>query len=151
VATNICFFFPTNFDENLEQNAEIFNYTCVVVGGTLIVAAFYWFLPKYGAWANFKGPRRPEDQGYEDDLEGKVAEVIQAPDVEEGGDNDGDNDGKKKNYETENRPLNQEDEFYEPADIASIDRNGEEAIQSPSTNRRLNTKNQRDADNLYDD
>jgi amino acid transporter len=61
VATNICFFFPTNFDENLQQNAEIFNYTCVVVGGTLIVAAFYWFLPKYGAWANFKGPRRPED------------------------------------------------------------------------------------------
>ena len=64
VATSICFFFPTQFDDNMQQNAEGFNYTCVVYGGALIVAGTYWFLPKSlgGARHFFKGPQRPEDQ-----------------------------------------------------------------------------------------
>ena len=63
VLTSICFFFPTQFDENMQQNASIFNYSCVVFGAALIVAATYWFLPASlgGARHFFKGPTRPED------------------------------------------------------------------------------------------
>lgn len=63
MATSICFFFPTSFDENMQQTAEDFNYTIVVYGGALIVAATYWFLPKSlgGARHFFTGPVRPED------------------------------------------------------------------------------------------
>lgn len=63
VATSICFFFPTSFDENMQQTAEDFNYTIVVFSGALIVAATYWFLPKSlgGARHFFTGPVRPED------------------------------------------------------------------------------------------
>jgi hypothetical protein len=49
-----CFFlFPSSFDENLQQTPEIFNFTCVVVGGVLLLATFYWIF-----WARkiFKGP-----------------------------------------------------------------------------------------------
>jgi hypothetical protein len=28
----------------------------------MLIAAFYWFFPKYGARNFFKGPRRPEDE-----------------------------------------------------------------------------------------
>jgi amino acid transporter len=58
VATSICFFFPTSFNAQMKQEADSFNYTCVVYGGALIVAATYWFL---SARHFFKGPVRPED------------------------------------------------------------------------------------------
>lgn len=47
----------------MQQTAEDFNYTIVVYGGALIVAATYWFLPKSlgGARHFFTGPVRPED------------------------------------------------------------------------------------------
>lgn len=63
VATSICFFFPTNFDENMQQTVEDFNWTIVVYGGALFVAGTYWFLPKKlgGARHFFTGPLRPED------------------------------------------------------------------------------------------
>lgn len=58
VATSICFFFPTSFNDQMQQEADSFNYTCVVYGGALIVAGAYWFL---SARHFFKGPIRPED------------------------------------------------------------------------------------------
>jgi hypothetical protein len=58
VCTSICFFFPTSFDENMQQTAEDFNYTCVVYGAALVVAGIYWF---GGARKWFTGPVRPED------------------------------------------------------------------------------------------
>ena len=63
VSTSICFFFPTNFDENMNQTWEDFNYTIFVFSGALIIAATYWFLPKSmgGARHFFTGPVRPED------------------------------------------------------------------------------------------
>lgn len=33
-----------------------------MVGGVLLIAAVYWFFPKYGARNFFKGPPRPEDE-----------------------------------------------------------------------------------------
>jgi amino acid transporter len=55
-----CFFvFPNSFDQNMEQNPQIFNYTCVVVGGTLILALLYWFVK---ARSHFRGPRRHEEK-----------------------------------------------------------------------------------------
>jgi amino acid transporter len=62
--TSCIFFFPTQFDENMQQNATIFNYTCVVVGGTLFIALLYWFAPKQlgGARHHFVGPRRKEHE-----------------------------------------------------------------------------------------
>jgi len=56
-----CFFlFPNQFNEDLQQTATIFNYTCAVVGLVLIVASIYWFLPKScgGARHFFTGPKR---------------------------------------------------------------------------------------------
>jgi hypothetical protein len=63
VATSICFFFPTNFDENMQQTWEDFNYSIFVFSGALLIAATYWFLPKSlgGARHFFTGPVRPED------------------------------------------------------------------------------------------
>lgn len=63
VATSICFFFPTAFDENMQQTLEDFNWTIVVFGGALVIAGTYWFLPKSlgGARHFFTGPVRPED------------------------------------------------------------------------------------------
>ena len=63
VSTSICFFFPTQFDANMKQSADSFNYTCVVFAAALVVAGTYWFLPKSmgGARHFFKGPVRPED------------------------------------------------------------------------------------------
>lgn len=42
----------------MQQEADSFNYTCVVYGAALIVAGAYWFL---SARHFFKGPIRPED------------------------------------------------------------------------------------------
>ena len=56
--TSIFFFFPTSFNAEMKQEAESFNYTCVVYGGALLIAAAYWFL---SARHFFKGPIRPED------------------------------------------------------------------------------------------
>jgi hypothetical protein len=63
VVTSICFFFPTSFDDNMQQTAENFNYTIVVFTGALVIAGTYWFLPKSlgGARHFFTGPNRPED------------------------------------------------------------------------------------------
>ena len=59
--TSIFFFFPTVFEDDGLQNAEDFNYTCVVVGAVLILSMFYWFLPKpLGARHFFVGPKREE-------------------------------------------------------------------------------------------
>lgn len=75
--TNAFFFFPTSFNENMEQDAENFNYTCVVVGITLFLATVYWFFPKYGARYNFTGPKRPDDEDEEekDFKEVKIARI----------------------------------------------------------------------------
>jgi hypothetical protein len=61
--TSIIFFFPVSFDGNMQQTADGFNYTCVVVFAILLFAGVYWFLPKRlgGARHHFKGPKRPED------------------------------------------------------------------------------------------
>lgn len=63
VLTSICFFFPTNFDDNMHQTAVGFNYTIAVFTGALLIAGTYWFLPKSlgGARHFFTGPVRPED------------------------------------------------------------------------------------------
>lgn len=44
----------------MKQTADGFNYTCVVVGATLLLAAVYWFFPKYGARHFFVGPKHEE-------------------------------------------------------------------------------------------
>ncbi len=45
----------------MHQTAEGFNYTCVVLGGMLIVAYIYWYLPApYGARHFFVGPKRDD-------------------------------------------------------------------------------------------
>lgn len=59
-ATSCFFIFPTTFtavDGKLKQSPTTFNYTCVVVGAVIILAAVYWFL---SARKHFKGPARPE-------------------------------------------------------------------------------------------
>ncbi|CDW88429.1 apc amino acid permease [Stylonychia lemnae] len=59
--TSVFFLLPSEFDENGGQNAKIFNYTCVVVGGTLLLAMIYWFLPApHGARHFFVGPKRDD-------------------------------------------------------------------------------------------
>ena len=56
-----CFFiFPTAFDANLQQTPTGFNYTCVVVGGVLLLATVYWVV---SARHFFKGPGRSEADG----------------------------------------------------------------------------------------
>jgi len=76
VGTSICFFFPTAFDENMNQTIDDFNWTIVVFGGALFVAGTYWFLPKSmgGARHFFTGPVRPEDV-LEDFHEKKLAKI----------------------------------------------------------------------------
>ncbi len=58
-----CFFvLPLKFDENLNQRAEDFNYTSVVLAMMGIVAMIYWHLPApMGAKYFFKGPKREDD------------------------------------------------------------------------------------------
>ena len=70
IATSLCFFFPTNFDDNMQQTAANFNYTIAVFSGALLIATVYWFLPKRlgGARHFFTGPVRPEE------LDGKFKE-----------------------------------------------------------------------------
>lgn len=60
IATSCFFIFPTSFDENMQQSATTFNYTCAVVGGVIVFALTYWFLPVIGARHFFEGPRRPD-------------------------------------------------------------------------------------------
>lgn len=76
ILTNCFFFFPTSFDENMQQTPEDFNYTCVVFGATFIVAGIYWFFPVYGARYHFKGPKRPdeEDEAEDNDTAAKKSE-----------------------------------------------------------------------------
>jgi amino acid transporter len=61
--TSCLFFFPTQFNAEMAQTAESFNYTCVVVGGTMILALTYWFLPRSlgGARWHFVGPKRKDE------------------------------------------------------------------------------------------
>jgi hypothetical protein len=82
VATSICFFFPTSFDENMQQTAEDFNYTIVVFGGALLIAATYWFLPKGcgGARHFFTGPVRPEDVIDGEFKEKKLVQLVSSRD-----------------------------------------------------------------------
>jgi len=60
--TSVMLFFPTSFDAEGHQTASGFNYTCVVVGGTLAIALAYWFAPKEwgGARWHFVGPKRAD-------------------------------------------------------------------------------------------
>lgn len=62
IVTSCIFFFPTQFDADMHQTASDFNYTCVVVGCTLLLALTYWFLPRRfgGARWHFVGPRRKD-------------------------------------------------------------------------------------------
>lgn len=73
VCTSLCFFLPTNFDENMQQTIEDFNWTCVVYGACLFIAGTYWFLPKGcgGARHFFTGPMRPEDVAAEGEFKEK--------------------------------------------------------------------------------
>ena len=70
VITSTFLIWPTVFnndEENgvyLEQDPEIFNYTCVVFGAVFILEFVYWFFPKYGARHFFVGPKR-FDKGFE--------------------------------------------------------------------------------------
>jgi hypothetical protein len=41
VGPSCLFFFPVSFDENMHQTQQGFNYTCVVVGATLMLALTY--------------------------------------------------------------------------------------------------------------
>lgn len=62
IATSIIFLLPTSFDANMNQTAAGFNYACVVVGGVLILASVYWYLPApLGARHFFRGPKREPD------------------------------------------------------------------------------------------
>ena len=61
IVTSTFFIWPTAFDENMEQNETLFNYTCVVFGGVFIIVFIYWFLPKpLGARHFFVGPKRDD-------------------------------------------------------------------------------------------
>lgn len=74
--TSIFFMLPTAFDEQGNQNAEIFNYTPVVVAAVLIISAIYWYLPQpYGARHFFKGPKRESilKPGVYTEIEGQPA------------------------------------------------------------------------------
>eukprot|EP00123_Amoebidium_parasiticum_P016577 comp23503_c0_seq1/m.39378 comp23503_c0_seq1/g.39378 ORF comp23503_c0_seq1/g.39378 comp23503_c0_seq1/m.39378 type:complete len:543 (-) comp23503_c0_seq1:392-2020(-) len=51
--TSLLLFFPTSYP----IDAESFNYTCAVVGGTAIIGTLYWFLV---ARHSFVGPRRQD-------------------------------------------------------------------------------------------
>ena len=79
VATSICFFFPTNFDENMQQTWDDFNYTIFVFSGALLIAGTYWFLPKSlgGARHFFTGPVRPEDVVLDENGEFQEKKFIQ--------------------------------------------------------------------------
>ena len=81
VSTSVCFFFPTNFDENMRQTWDDFNYSIFVFSGALIIAATYWFLPKScgGARHFFTGPVRPEDVKMDEDGEYKEQKFIKMP------------------------------------------------------------------------
>lgn len=63
--TSICFMFPTQFNENMKQEVDTFNYTSVVLAATFILMMIYWWFPKYGARYTYKGSQRPDDSKVE--------------------------------------------------------------------------------------
>eukprot|EP00347_Sterkiella_histriomuscorum_P010495 403376063 len=75
--TSVFFLLPIEFDEDGNQTAEIFNYTCVVVGGVIFVSLVYWFFPApFGARHFFVGPKR-------DDIVDEIKKQIQDEDEDQ--------------------------------------------------------------------
>lgn len=62
IFTSCIFFWPTARNANGKVDKKTCNYTPLVVGGFMLLAMIYWFLPKIGARHKFTGPKIDDDE-----------------------------------------------------------------------------------------